>query len=26
SGDAQRLSENLKIMQKELQKIWQQLR
>ncbi|MGK3862500.1 plasmid mobilization relaxosome protein MobC, partial [Enterococcus faecium] len=24
-GDAQRLSENLKIMQKELQKIWQQL-
>ncbi|HFX3783762.1 TPA: plasmid mobilization relaxosome protein MobC, partial [Enterococcus faecium] len=25
-GDAQRLSENLKIMQKELQKIWQQLR
>lgn len=25
-GDAQRLSENLKIMQKELQKIWQQLK
>ncbi|HAP8383583.1 plasmid mobilization relaxosome protein MobC, partial [Enterococcus sp. S149_ASV_20] len=24
--DAQRLSENLKIMQKELQKIWQQLK
>ncbi|TKO26714.1 plasmid mobilization relaxosome protein MobC, partial [Enterococcus faecium] len=24
--DAQRLSENLKIIQKELQKIWQQLK